>query len=58
MLHQRAYEAGPPLSLTDCAGLVIVVNGGAARQVDYKVTVNSPFQLRQVKLQVVFVLYV
>lgn len=58
MLHQRACEAGLLLSLPDCAGLVIVVNGGAPRQVDYKVTVNSPFQLCRVKLQVVFILYV
>lgn len=56
MLHQRAEP--PPLSLPDCARLLIVVNGGAARQVDYKVTINNPFQMRQGKLWVVFVLYV
>lgn len=56
MLHQRGEP--PPLSLPDCARLLIVVNGGAARQVDYKVTINNPFQARQGKLWVVFVLYV
>lgn len=56
VLHQRGEP--PPLSLPDCARLLIVVNGGAARQVDYKVTINNPFQMRQGKLWVVFVLYV
>lgn len=32
-----------------------MANGGAARQVDYKVTVNNPFQLHQAKLHVVFI---
>lgn len=32
-----------------------MANGGAARQVDYKVTVNKPFQLHQTKLHVVFI---
>lgn len=40
---------------TDCVGLRIVANGGAARQVDYKVTVNKPFQLHPAKLHVVFI---
>lgn len=56
VLHQRGEP--PPLSVPDCTRLLIVVNGGAARQVDYKVTINNPFQACQKKLWVVFVLYV
>lgn len=42
-------EAGPSLTLCWAS------YSGAARQLDYKVTVNNPFQLHQAKLHVVFI---